>query len=222
MPAAMTVANAASAMRAATSAIFAGVAARTPLRVWIGLFAAGLLISGFTIRRGLDPFDEGLTLDAARRIADGQMPYSDFLWAYGPAHVYLLAGLFKAFGVSLMWWRVVRVIVDASVAIVVFALVRREAPAPWAVGGWLVAALGMAQPTGANPFAPALLFALLAVLVASAAPLSRERWIAAGALVALAAAWRLDFGVYAGAAATASAALSSLAGAKAVGNVLTS
>jgi hypothetical protein len=184
------------------------VAARTPLRVWIGLFAAGLLISGFTIRRGLEPFDEGLTLQAARRVADGQVPYSDFLWAYGPAHVYLLAGLFKVFGVSLMWWRVIRIVVDAAVALVVFAIVRREAPTPWAVAAWLTAALAMAQPTGANPFAPALLLALLAVLVASGEP-SERRWVMTGGLVALAAAWRLDFGVYAGAAAVASAIASS-------------
>jgi hypothetical protein len=63
----------------------------------------------------------------------------------------------------------------------------------------------MAQPTAANPFAPAFLFALLAVLVASGS-LSGRRWIGAGALVALAAAWRLDFGVYAGVGAMAAAA----------------
>jgi hypothetical protein len=182
-----------------------GAPGRTPFVLWLGLFAAGLAISGFTIRRGLEPFDEGLTLQAARRVADGQVPYSDFLWAYGPAHLYLLAALFKAFGTSLMWWRVIRVLVDAAVALVVFALVRRQAPRPWALGAWLTAALAMAQPTAANPFAPALLFALLAVLVASGSP-SGRRWIAAGALVALAAAWRLDFGVYAAAGAIAAAA----------------
>jgi hypothetical protein len=160
------------------------------------LFVAGLMISGFTIRRGIEPFDEGLTLQAARRVAAGQMPYSDFLWPYGPAHVYLLAGTFKAFGVSLLWWRIVRIVVDAAVALVVFALVRRAAPLPVALVAWLVTACAMAQPTGANPFAPALLFALLAVLVASGPP-SRRRWIAAGTLCALAAAWRIDFGAYA-------------------------
>lgn len=177
---------------------------RPGLVVWLGLFVAALLISGFTIRRGLEPFDEGLVLQAARRVAEGQVPYGDFLWGYGPAHLYLLAGLFKAFGTSLMWWRVLRVLVDAGVALTVFALVRREAPLSWAMGAWLVAALAMAQPTGANPFAPALLFALVAVLVASGEPDGR-RWLAAGALVAPAAAWRLDFGVYAGAAAVAAA-----------------
>jgi hypothetical protein len=171
----------------------------------IGLFVAGLLVSGFTMRRGIEPFDEGLTLQAARRVADGQVPYRDFLWPYGPAHPYLLAGFFKAFGTSLLWWRIVRVVVDAAVALVVFLLLRRVVPRNLALAGWATAALAMAQPTGANPFAPALLFALLATLAAS-----RDRFAAAGLLAALAGAWRIDFGVYAliGAAVAAAAAQS--------------
>lgn len=157
-----------------------------------GLFVAALLVSAFTIRRGIDPFDEGLTLQAARRVADGQMPYSDFLWPYGPAHPYLLAAMFKAFGPSLLWWRIVRVLVDAAVALVVFVLLRRTVPLRFALAGWATAAFAMAQPTGANPFAPALLFALLSVLASS-----RRRFLVAGLLAGLAAAWRIDFGAYA-------------------------
>jgi hypothetical protein len=165
-------------------------------RVYLLLFAAGLLISGFTILRGVEPFDEGLTLQAARRVADGQTPYRDFLWAYGPGHPFLLAGAFKAFGTSLLWWRIVRVLVDAGVALLVFAIVRREAPLKVAVVSWLVAACAMAQPTGANPFAPALLFSLGAIWFASK-PGERRALLTAAGLCALAAAWRLDFGVYA-------------------------
>jgi hypothetical protein len=173
-------------------------------RVAILLFAAGLLISGFTILRGVEPFDEGLTLQAARRVSDGQVPYRDFLWAYGPAHLYLLAGLFKVFGTSLLWWRIVRVLVDAAIALAVFAIVRREAPMRVALLAWLISVCAMAQPTGANPFAPALLFSLGAVWFA-AKPGPRRDLVTAGALCALAAAWRLDFGIYATAAASAAA-----------------
>jgi hypothetical protein len=174
-------------------------------RVAILLFAAGVLISGFTILRGVEPFDEGLTLQAARRVADGQLPYSDFLWAYGPAHPYLLGGLFKAFGTSLLWWRIVRVLVDAAVALVVFALVRREAPARVALVAWLTAICAMAQPTGANPFAPALLLTLGAIWFATAADGRRRNLVAAGVLCGVAGAWRLDFGVYAAIAVAAGA-----------------
>src|SRR4051794_33457015 len=165
-------------------------------RVPLLLFIGGLAISGFTMLRGVEAFDEGLTLQAARRVAGGQLPYSDFLWAYGPAHPYLLAGLFKLFGTSLLWWRIIRVLVDAGVALVVFAIVRREAPLRVALVAWLTAACAMAQPTGANPFAPALLCTLAAISVAANAR-DRRGLITAGALCALAGAWRLDFGAYA-------------------------
>jgi hypothetical protein len=168
------------------------------------LFGAGVLLSGFTILRQVGPFDEGLTLQAARRAAGGELPYRDFLWPYGPGHLYLLAGLFKLFGTSLLWWRIVRVLVDAGIALLVFAIVRREAPLRVAVVAWLAAACAMAQPTGPSPFAPALLFTLAAIWFAARAR-DRRGLILTGVMCALAAAWRLDFGVYAVIAASAAA-----------------
>lgn len=175
-----------------------------PTRRWwlpVALLAAGALISGFTILRGIDPFDEGLMLQAARRTADGQWVYRDFLWSYGPGNILLLAGSFKLFGTSLLWWRIVRVAVDALVALVVFVVLRRELGPRWALFGWLAAACAMAQPTSANPFPIALLLGLLAVAVAAGALGSRlEPRVAAGAagvLTALTAFWRPDFGGYA-------------------------
>jgi hypothetical protein len=165
-----------------------------------GLFVVAALISGFTIRRGIDPFDEGLALASARRVSEGQMPYADFLWSYGPGVPYLLAWLRELLGASLIDWRVIRVLVDAGVATTVFAVVRRETGSvPLALAGWLMAACAMADPRSANPAAFALLPALLAVAVATrgGAPTTR-RAVGAGALVALAAAFRLDFGLFAG------------------------
>lgn len=166
------------------------------------LFAAGALISGFTMLRGIDPFDEGLVLQAARRVSQGQAPYADFLWSYGPAEPYLLAGLFKAFGVSLLQWRVLRVLVDAGVALVVFVLLRRQVDSRVALVGWLAAACAIAQPRSANPFPYALLFGLLAVAVVAAAAgtPTRRRLLGTAAMTAAAAAFRLDFALYAAAA----------------------
>jgi hypothetical protein len=161
---------------------------------WL-LFAGGVLISAFTILQGIDAFDEGIALQAARRVSEGQVPYADFTWAYGPATPYLLGGLFKAFGVSLLQWRILRVIADAAVALVVYVLLRRfDVSHRVALLGWLAAACAMAQPRSANPFPYALLFALLAFLPKRALP--------AAALTAVAAAFRLDFALY-GAAAVA-------------------
>src|SRR3954447_3873568 len=189
------------ALRAGPSRAAVAEALERPLVLYLLLFAGAVAISAFTIRRGLDPFDEGLTLQAARRVAEGELPYRDFLWSYGFAQPLLLAGLFKAFGVSLLSWRILRVLTDAAVAVVVFALVRRAAPLPVALIGWLVAACAMAEPTGAGAAPLALLWGLAAVLVASGGRPTVRRGLGAGALVALAAAWRPDFSAYAGAAA---------------------
>jgi hypothetical protein len=183
------------------------------------LFAGALLISAFTLRRGGAEFDEGLVLQAAARIADGQAPYADFAWPYGPAHPYLLGWSFDLLDPSLIGWRVLRSLVDAAVAVTVYVLARRQGAPPWlALAGWLTAACAMAQPTSATPFAPALLLALLAVLAAAgrsggASPSRPVRAaLAAAALTALAAAWRLDFGLYAGAAVVATLALRAASG----------
>ena len=171
------------------------------LLVLTGLFAGALLISGFTILRGGAEFDEGVVLAAAGRVARGEVPYRDFLWPYGPAQPYALGAWFDVFGSSLLSWRVPRVLCDAAVAVVVYVLVRREAP-PWlALAAWLTAACAMAQPTSASPFP----FALLSILVGYALvtrhhSLRTSDVLGAGALVALAAAWRLDFALYGGAA----------------------
>jgi hypothetical protein len=163
-------------------------------RVWLLLFAGGALISAFTIRQGIDPFDEGLVLAAARRVTQGHVPYADFTWAYGPAQPYLLAGLFKLFGLSLMQWRVLRVLADAGISLVVFAMLLRYAPQRVALLGWLAAACAMAQPRSANPFPFALLFALLAIAVLP------RRAVLAAVFTAVAAAFRLDFALYGAAA----------------------
>jgi hypothetical protein len=168
-------------------------------RRWTGpaaLFAGAALVSGFTLLRGIDPFDEGLVLQAARRVSQGQVPYRDFLWSYGPAQPYLLAGLFKLLGTSLVPWRVLWMLANAGTAVVAFVLVRRRAGAGWAIAAWLAVACAMAQPRSANPFTFALLAALGAVLAAAGDAPVRSRAVRAGILVAVAAAFRLDFALY--------------------------
>ena len=108
----------------------------------------------------------------------------------------MVALAFKAFGPSVVWWRVLRVVADATIALLVWALVRRPAGDRWALAGWAAAALTVAQPTSANPFPVALAFALGAVLAAS-----RGRPVVAGLVAAVATAWRPDLGVIAAVAA---------------------
>src|SRR5829696_3353579 len=179
--------------RAVTAAGARGARA-LPAALWL----AAALISGFTMRRYLEPFDEGLLLQGASRIADGQWPYRDFGWPYGPGQPVVVAGLSAVFDPSVVWWRLLRVAADATAALAVWGLVRRPAGERWALAAWLAASVTVAQPTSANPFPVALAFALCAVLAAA-----RGRPVPAGLLAALAAFWRPDLGAVAGIAAVA-------------------
>ena len=181
-------------------------AARRDWVVPVALFLGGFAIAGFTLLRGVDPFDEGLVLGAARRVGEGQVPYRDFLWSYGPAWPYLLAGLNEMLGASLVWWRVLWAVACAGVALVVYVIVRGGAGTAWGLAAWLTAACAMAQPRTANPVPFALLAALGAVLVVQhgrsdgwrarspTGPVRSSVW--AGVLIALSAAFRLDFALY--------------------------
>ena len=161
----------------------------------VALWFAAALISGFTMRRYLEPFDEGLLLQAATRMSDGQWPYADFGWAYGPGQPLVIVAAFKVFGPSVIAWRVLRVIADATIALLVWTLVRRDAGPRWALAGWLAAAVTIAQPTTANPVPIALALALGAITVAATGEPSPRRAATAGLLAALAGFWRPDFGV---------------------------
>src|SRR3954451_12782928 len=161
----------------------------TARRQAVLLFAAAAALSAFTILREIGPHDEGLMLQAAARIADdGQLPYRDFWWNYGPGQPFLLAPLWKLFGPSLLTWRIVRTALDATVALLVWLLARREASPPIALLAWAAAAGAMAWPTGPGPNPPALALVLGALLLARRSPLG------AGALCGLAAAFRPELG----------------------------
>ena len=170
--------------------------------VAVALFVAGVAISAFTILQGIDPFDEGLVLQAARRVASGQVPYRDFTWSYGPAQPYLLAALFKAFGVSLLDWRILRSLADAGVALMAYVLVRPHVPRPLALAVWLAVACEMAEPRNANPFPFALLALFVVLWLVSTRPVNRKLVITSAILTAVAAAFRLDFTIYGAAAVT--------------------
>jgi hypothetical protein len=152
------------------------------------LFALGALLSGLTILDGINPHDEGLVLQAAARVADGELPYRDFYANYGPGQYYLVGALDAVFGPSLLAWRVVRVALDALVALLAYALVRREAPEPFALGAWVAVIAVMAHPTLPHPNATALALALGALLLARRSP------VAAGVLCGVAFAFRFDVG----------------------------
>jgi hypothetical protein len=162
---------------------------RREVQVGAVLAVGAAALSAFTILRGYGPHDEGLMLAWARRIANGQWLYRDFWANYAPGQPLVLAALVKLFGPSLLWWRVVRIAVDATVAVLAFAYVRRRAGAGWALGAWVAVAGAMAWPSGPGPNPPALALALGALLAARRAP------VGAGVLAGLAIVMRPEIGI---------------------------
>jgi hypothetical protein len=153
------------------------------------LLVAAAALSGFTILRGYNPHDEGLMLAWAQRIADGQWPYRDFWSNYAPGQAVALAGLVKLLGPSLLWWRVVRVAVDALTALAAYRLVRRDAGEAWALAAWVSVAGAMAFPKAPGPTPSALLLAFAALLAA------RRRPAMGGVLAGVAFALRPEVGI---------------------------
>ncbi len=143
--------------------------------------------------RDIQPNDEGLMLQAAARIAHGEVPYRDFWWFYPPGQPYLLGALHALFGPSLLPWRIVRVLADATVALLAWRLAGRAASPRLALVAWAAAILAMAYPSGPHPFPIALALALGALLTFERRP------VLAGVLTGACAAWRIEFAVFAAA-----------------------
>ncbi|MBV8716032.1 MAG: hypothetical protein JOZ65_13295, partial [Chloroflexi bacterium] len=70
-------------------------------------------------------FDEGYVIEGAARILAGQVPYRDYLLAYGPAQFYALAMLFTVSGQSLSAERVYDAAIQAAIVVVMFLTVAR-------------------------------------------------------------------------------------------------
>ena len=156
------------------------------------LWLAGLALGLITLRNWIQLNDEGLMLQAAARISAGEVPYRDFWWFYPPGQPYLLALIWKVTGPSLIPWRLVRALADATVAVLVWRLALRRSSRGVALAAWLAAILAVTGATGPHPYPIAMIFALGALLQLERRP------GAAGVLIGLAAVWRIEFAAYLG------------------------
>jgi len=106
---------------------------RSDIVVACFLFAVGFAI--FWAFRGLGWFaqDEGVLYYHYLRTHRGQLPYRDFFTGYGPVTLYLHAGLFSLFGVSLDATRVYMAGLHAFSGVLLYLVTKRVAPRPYAV-----------------------------------------------------------------------------------------
>ena len=170
-------------------------AIRIGFRRWgpgVALWVFGLGISLVTLKDWIQLNDEGLMLQAAARIANGEVPYRDFWWFYPPGQPYLLALIWKLHGPSLVDWRIVRALANATVGVLVWRLALRRSGQIPALFAWAVAIFAVSSATGPHPYPIAMALALGSLLCLDARP-----W-AAGILLGIVAAWRIEFAAYLG------------------------
>jgi len=95
-------------------------------RATISLLFLACLAYLWVFRRftSLEP-DEGILLQGASRILDGQIPYRDFFSFYTPGSFYLVAALFRLFGNSFLVARSSLAVAGAACSVVTYLLCRR-------------------------------------------------------------------------------------------------
>jgi Dolichyl-phosphate-mannose-protein mannosyltransferase len=156
-----------------------------------------LICMMYSSTKGLSVYDEGLICYGAERVLGGDLPYRDFWTAYGPGQYYLLAGVFKIFGTSLLAARMYCVSVEWIVAILAY-LISRRLTGP--VGGVLsfvsVAVWLNCDRSVLYPVIPALAFALAGFLSLARSASIPNNIILAGVFTGCATVVRYDLGLY--------------------------
>ncbi|HEY2122655.1 MAG TPA: hypothetical protein VGH07_03595 [Chthoniobacterales bacterium] len=145
-------------------------------------------------------YDEGIILTGAMRVVAGQMPHQDFYANYGPGQFYLIAGLFKLFGQSVLVERLydlfLRALVVALVYLIASSYCRRSIAACTAIVTvlWFFSL----NEIGGSAVIPVSLLSLVAsilVLPVFLHPISAKRMLGVGAVAGLAGLFRYDTGL---------------------------
>lgn len=159
--------------------MLARLAATTPRQRTLAAIAAVLVVvavplRGLLVRQG-PPMEEGFMLVFAEQFLHGAVPNKDFLYLYGPGSVWLLAGVFKVFGVSLLAERLVGLAQLLGIIFGVFFLVLRAWGRRLAALGATITALIILPPIGLTALAwnGAVAFGLLGIVAGIASTRAR-------------------------------------------------
>ncbi len=144
-------------------------------------------------------YDEGLILTAAMRVGAGQIPHRDFYANYGPAQFYILAGLFRLFGPSILVERLYDLFIEGLLVTAVFGIAKSFCRRSFALCTAIVTLLWLfclIYLTG-TPVIPVSLLNVVSsalVLTVFVRSVSARRMLAAGAIAGAAALFRYDTG----------------------------
>ena len=173
--------------------------------------AAVLLAVHPGVRRKPSLYDEGNTVYAAWRVAEGQVLYRDLWTMHAPGTPHLLALIFAVFGTTIVVERALKLSLLGLLSALGYACFHRFL-SPLAAATSVALALGARLDPALLSLDPALV-AMLAALLATTAALPPGappiRLFLAGLLLGLTVWFRHDFGFYATAACTVTVALAS-------------
>jgi len=176
---------------------------RWPDVVAVAILAGGLLLPlrGLLVNQG-PPMEEGFMLVFPELVLRGELPNRDFLHLYGPGGLWVLAGAFKVFGVSLLVERLVAFMQLAGIVFGVYLVTRRWGRLLGLVSA-VISLVIIVPPLGLTALAwnGAVALGLLAI-VAALASLDRSEghvWtVVGGVLFGFALLYRLDLVVAVG------------------------
>jgi hypothetical protein len=146
-------------------------------------------------------YDEGLVLTAAMRVTAGQIPHRDFYANYGPAQFYILAGLFKLFGTSILVERLCDLFVKAFLVALIYVVISSHLSRSVVAGTcvvtvlWLLGLLDSLFGLAVTPVSLLNLAGSILVLSVFRRPASKRSMFAAGAIAGAATLFRYDTGM---------------------------
>jgi hypothetical protein len=176
-----------------------GVDSRVLAASLLAVFLLSFFVLFFGMSRRPGMYDEGIVLTGAMRVAAGQIPHRDFYFIYGPAEIYVLAGLFRTFGPSVLAERLFDLFIKAMVVTSVFAILAAYCRNSVAV---FISIVNILWLFGLNEYGLAIVPVSVLNLISSALilpifenRLSRNRMMVAGGLAGVACLFRYDTGI---------------------------
>lgn len=155
------------------------------------------LLAGF--RQGYSAYDEGIFVCDAARVLNGDIPYRDFVTVYPPAQFFVLAGVFRLFGASVVVERAWSVFMLCLLSFTVYLAARKSLPFGLSLTAWWITVTWVdAFRVFASPVPSAVLFSLLSSFcLLNFLSRGQKAWLTlAGLSAGVATLFRHDLGLY--------------------------